>query len=363
MTVALVFAAGWLAAWLLMWRPLGLTRSVAAPTIPVAVVVPARNEATTISELLDAIAAQVNKAAAVVVVDDQSSDATATIATYHASRPSVVTGQALAAGWAGKPWAMHQGVQRANELCPDPLIVFLDADVSLSPEALGSIAAAHARHRGLVSVAPFHRTERFHESLSAVFNAVSIGATGIALPGRHGRTWAAFGPCVAISSADLERIGGIESIASSVVDDLDLARAAHDARLPVHGFTGGELVRFRMYPSGPGPLFEGWTKNIALGFGRTPKLLGFLGFLWITALLMPMAALATAGTTTAVVTEVLVAFQSTVLLRRIGRFRFSTPFLMPLLAVVFVAVFLRSAVLVLTRRPVRWRGRSVPTRR
>ena len=182
MTVVLVFAAGWLAAWLLMWRPLGLTRSVAAPTIPVAVVVPARNEATTISELLDAIAAQVNKAAAVVVVDDQSSDATATIATYHASRPSVVTGQALAAGWAGKPWAMHQGVQRANELCPDPLIVFLDADVSLSPEALGALLAFY-EHRTfaqaiLAGVNPFDQwgVELGKEMANALLPALEGGA-------------------------------------------------------------------------------------------------------------------------------------------------------------------------------------------
>ena len=56
----------------------------------------------------------------VIVVDDQSRDGTAEVARDAAAalgaaeRLTVLSGQALPAGWTGKLWAQQQGVERAS---------------------------------------------------------------------------------------------------------------------------------------------------------------------------------------------------------------------------------------------------------
>jgi dolichol-phosphate mannosyltransferase len=86
------------------------------------VVVPARDEEARIGPLLAALAddPQVGE---VIVVDDQSSDATASLAS--AAGATVVRGAALPPGWVGKPWALHQGLLAAT----GHWLVTLDADV------------------------------------------------------------------------------------------------------------------------------------------------------------------------------------------------------------------------------------------
>jgi hypothetical protein len=53
--------------------------------------------------------------------------------------------------------------------------LFLDADVRLSPDGLGRIAAAHAAN-GVVSVQPYHTALRWYEQNALIFNLVQIGA-------------------------------------------------------------------------------------------------------------------------------------------------------------------------------------------
>jgi len=86
----------------------------------VAVIVPARNEATTVGSVLDAVFAAGSLVDEVIVVDDHSSDDTATVAARHGAR--VVTLDAPT----GKGGAMAAGVAASSA----DIIVFLDADVT-----------------------------------------------------------------------------------------------------------------------------------------------------------------------------------------------------------------------------------------
>ena len=80
-------------------------RSTVSSTI--SIVVPARDEALRIGPLLQIVCGAPG-VAEVVVVDDQSSDATAAIAAAAGAR--VIVGASLPAGWVGKAWALQQGV-------------------------------------------------------------------------------------------------------------------------------------------------------------------------------------------------------------------------------------------------------------
>ncbi|HEV8115985.1 MAG TPA: glycosyltransferase, partial [Acidimicrobiales bacterium] len=117
-------------------------------TPTVAVIVPARDEERRIGPLLAAVAAdpQVHE---VVVVDDESSDATAAVA--RAAGALVVTGRPLPAGWVGKPWALQQGLEAVTS----DWVVTLDADVVPQPGFVGALLdAATAGGWDVLTVGP-----------------------------------------------------------------------------------------------------------------------------------------------------------------------------------------------------------------
>ena len=120
----------------------------------VSVLVPARNEAATIVRMATAVLASRGVALELVVLDDDSRDATASlVAEVSKADPRVrlVAGKPLAAGWCGK---QHACAQLAEEARHDTL-VFLDADVLLGPEAIArSVAFLHQQGAGLVSGFP-----------------------------------------------------------------------------------------------------------------------------------------------------------------------------------------------------------------
>ena len=90
----------------------------------ISVVVPAKNEATTIGAVLDAVAATnqlvPDFVSETIVVDDHSSDDTATVARRHGATVIVNSGQP------GKGAAMSLGLNAAS----GDIVVFLDGDVT-----------------------------------------------------------------------------------------------------------------------------------------------------------------------------------------------------------------------------------------
>jgi len=233
--------------------------------LPVAVVIPARNEAERLPWLLSSLQLSRPAPAEVVVVDDGSEDATAAVADAYGVR-------CLAAGpppadFGGKQWAVVRGALATSA----PILVFLDADVTLAPGALGVLVRELADHPGLLSVQPWHEPGAAVEELAAGVNLAAVLASGAGRPtGRAGGTPVAFGPCLVTYRRDWERTGGHARSPAGVLDDVDLARAYRAAGLPVRVVLGGELVRFRMYPGGWRDLLSGFRKNVAGGLAAAP---------------------------------------------------------------------------------------------
>ena len=127
----------------------------------VVAVVPARNEAEMLPATLPALLGQEYPGAlTVVVVDDHSSDGTAEVAAkLGAGQPlKVIAGTAAPSGWAGKVWAMAQGlgatgIPPASGATPGPggYVLFTDADIAWDSGTLRDlVAAAEADDRDLV---------------------------------------------------------------------------------------------------------------------------------------------------------------------------------------------------------------------
>ncbi|HEY1824838.1 MAG TPA: glucosyl-3-phosphoglycerate synthase [Acidimicrobiales bacterium] len=86
----------------------------------VAVIVPARDEATTIGAVLDTVQIHDHLIDELIVVNDHSSDDTATVADHHGARVVHLR------GLGGKGAALRAGVEASDS----DLLVFLDADVT-----------------------------------------------------------------------------------------------------------------------------------------------------------------------------------------------------------------------------------------
>ena len=348
----------------LLWS----VRAPAATSRPVdrssvSVIVPARDEERSLPSLLGSLPEGLE----VVVVDDGSTDATATVAAQAGAR--VVPAGALPEGWVGKTWACARGA----EIASGDTFVFVDADVCFADGGFDAVLAERRRTGGLVSVQPHHVPQRPVEQLAQLFNIVGFAGTDAGTPlGRRRGTRGAFGPVLATSRADYQRSGGHGSVRSAVVEDVALSDRYRAAGLGVRILAGGEAVRFRMYPDGLGQLVEGFTKNMAGGLASVRRSTAALVVLWATLLVQasvaPVRALLDAGSGQATTVAAALALYCVVAAqvwwmgRRVGRFAPWVSVLFPVSTALFLFVFARSVAATL-RGSVSWRGRRVSTRR
>jgi len=358
---------GWLAGTWLLWsvprcRPQAEPDDDATdPLGRVSVVIPARDEEATLPRLLASVRAQEPRPTQVVVVDDHSSDATSAVASEAGA--SVVACAPLPRGWTGKSWACWTGAKSSSEAT----LVFLDADTELEPEGLARVLAEHQRRGGLVSVQPFHRTERPYEAFSAFFNLVSMMAVEAFTPlrGRRSAT-GAFGPCLVCTRDDYVRAGGHQSVAGEVVEDVALARRFASLGLPVACLGGAGTIGFRMYPGGPAHLVEGWTKNFAAGAGATRPITFAMISAWLAGCITTGVGVAGVlsrrrlAARASVAGYLAYALQLRWMLRRVGTFGWWPAALYPVPLAGFLALFTRSVAVSACRGEVPWKGRMVP---
>jgi 4,4'-diaponeurosporenoate glycosyltransferase len=312
----------------------------------VSVVIPCRDEAENLAALLPNLRSTVRDCDEIIVVDDESTDGTSTVAQSHGA--VVVRSTALPVGWAGKSHACWLGASRAA----NDTLIFLDADVRIGNRAVDDLASLSESHpRAVVSVMPWHRTVAIVEQLSMMFNVVSsmVASLGASRGGRR----VAYGPFLAVRRSEYMKIGGHshESVRGAVVEDLALARAM-PAAVAMLGRAGE--VEYRMYPHGARQMLEGWTKNTAIGAASVPRWSALFIIAWIVSLC--------GGTVTSVWCYAASAVQVAVVSRRVGNFGAVSAALFPLHALVFVAVALRSLVRAALVGSVGWRGRRIPTR-
>jgi 4,4'-diaponeurosporenoate glycosyltransferase len=355
-----------LVAWLLLWRLPGWTSSAeghAGARPSVCVVVPARNEERALPRLLESLRDQRFRPDQIVVVDDHSTDRTAEVVRRY-PEVTVIASRPLPDGWTGKCWACWQGAQAAA----GEIIVFIDADVVLGPEALERAVDEHAGRGGLLSVQPLHRVGSWVESLSLPFNVVAVMGIGVGAAIATAPTRAAAGPFMVCGRDDYLAVDGHRAVRGEVVEDLALGRRFDEHALPVTCLAGVADVSFRMYAGGWRDLVTGWSKNFATGARFTPVVRGVAVALWITASLtaawwiVEQAASGWPGAAVAAVVYVAFAAQYAVLGYRVGRFG-PAALAWPLLVTFFTAVFAWSLVATFVLRRVRWRDRIIPIAR
>ncbi|WP_423855991.1 glycosyltransferase [Acidithiobacillus montserratensis] len=243
-----ILVGGVLLAWLVLffgrgyfWRadqrlpalpPASLADKQASPACLPAVVaiVPARNEAEGIGPCVSALLGQHYPGTLrVMLVDDQSTDGTADIAQAAAEsisaagRLQILAGKALPEGWAGKVWAMHQGVAAAGDA---PLLWFTDADIVHGPDVLEKLVLHQQRdNRALVSLMVMLSCRSFWERLLIppfIFFFQMLYPFPWVNDRRRPLAGAA-GGCMLLRRDLLLQAGGFAAMRGALIDDCTLA--------------------------------------------------------------------------------------------------------------------------------------------
>jgi hopene-associated glycosyltransferase HpnB len=259
----------------------------------VAAVVPARNEAAILPDTLPTLLGQDYPGTfCVVLVDDDSSDGTASVARSlsQENRPErlrIVAGRPTPPGWAGKVWAMEQGARAAGEA---GYVLFTDADIGYAPGTLAALVrAAEADDRGLVSQMALLRAatswERLLVPAFVYFFAQLYPFQRVNKP--EARTAAAAGGCMLVRHDALEAAGGLERIRGARIDDVALGRLLKNPPDPVRCWLGltTSVVSRRPYPKLDG-LWDMIARSAYTQLRYSPAALAgtLLGLLWLYAL-------------------------------------------------------------------------------
>jgi chlorobactene glucosyltransferase len=283
----LLFCLGMLC-WNLAWfRTMPRKTSVPASAAPfISVLVPARNEAHRIGPCAESLASQLYPAFEVLVLDDQSEDATADVlrglgyCESPGARLRLLRGTPLPLGWTGKGWACQQLADAAR----GEWLLFADADTEHDPAMLASTLAMAVETRAdLLSSWPLLTTLTWSEKavlpimhLALVFYPHGLLQWLQADPARARRVprailrllGAANGQFLLFRRAAYELIGGNAAVRSHLVEDVALGRAVAmriGEGLRLVNCNGALVSRVRMYES-LAEVWEGFTKNIRAVF-------------------------------------------------------------------------------------------------
>lgn len=248
----------------------------------VSVLIPVRNEETTIAACVESLLRQDDANLEVIVLDDGSTDGTGQqLAALQARHPELIVMRATngpPAGWTGKNYACHQLAERAT----GDWLLFTDADTLHAPRSVGDgITLAVRLHATLLSAFPYQRTGTWAERVIVSFILDFLPLIGLdfaALWHGKGRRVAANGQYLLVSAADYRAMGGHASIRDALVDDFALAR-----RLRSRGYTlalvdGTAMLSCRMYHTAR-EVWDGFSKNLmgALGQSALPAPQPLLG--------------------------------------------------------------------------------------
>ncbi len=240
----------------------------------ISVLIPARNEAATIGACLQSLLAQKYPNCEILVLDDQSEDATAAIVADLAradvgQRLRLLPGAPLPKGWLGKCHACAQLASAAN----GDYLLFTDADtVHGAASVANALAAAERYHLGLVSVLPRQRALTPAEELLMPllpFNILSLLPVALVRRRPEPSLSAGIGQFLFFRRGAYLATGGHAALRDRVLDDVELARRVKAAGWRMALLDGGHAVRCRMYDS-LGAIWRGFSKNLYAFYGQSP---------------------------------------------------------------------------------------------
>ena len=353
----------------------------------VSIIVPARNEEQNIRRCVTSLLEQDYEQFEVIAIDDGSTDNTGKILDELAhTHPQghrlwmLRLRDELPRGWAGKPHAIHRGVQEAQ----GEWLLFTDADTWHAPNALRSaIVQAVEEHDDLFTMGAEQELHTFWERvlMPMAYLGISMLYPPRLVNNPSSRVAVANGQYILIRKKVYTITGGYArpDMRDTLLDDRDLARIVKETGFKLHFVDGQDLVHVHMYSSFS-DTWRGWRKNAYLGNrgGILFVLLQLIGLpmVGISPFLLPLLALLVRGRRrnkrnkeekqampdageigAAATLELTTLLLYRLWLNRMLRVPWYYSFTHPLAAAIFTGILGESSWRVLTHKGVDWRGR------
>jgi glycosyltransferase involved in cell wall biosynthesis len=324
----------------------------------VSVIVPARNEEVSLGACLESLVAQTGVSFEIIVVDDASTDHTRQIAqSFSAVR--VVDPGPLPSGWSGKNNALVAGAKEAR----GQWLLFTDADTVHRVGSLArGVAEAQRQKAALLSYSPEQEVHGVWEKavMPVIFAELASTFRPSEVSDPASSAAAANGQYILVSREAYDAVGGHAAVATSLLEDVALARAVKASGRRIFFRYGGDAVRTRMYRSFS-QLREGWTKNLVLLFRSSVR----LAVLRLTEFVLIVGSAAVAVVTglhgkwrPAVIAAAMAVVLYGFLLKRIRRAHFSWDAnLLSLIGLPLFSYLLVRSTIAYRKGSVSWKGR------
>ena len=329
----------------------------------VSVLIPARDEEGNIRSTLDAVLASRDCDFEVIVLDDHSVDGTGRIVNEMAARDPRVrleVAPPLPEGWCGKQHACHA----LSKLARHPVLVFMDADVRLAPDALVRMSTFVKRNGlALASGVPRQETGTFMESLLLPlihFIMLSFLSLYVMRRTRWPSMSAGCGQLFITTCDAYVQCGGHSRLRNSLHDGIKLPRVFRAAGFATELFDATDIATCRMYQTN-GDTLRGLGKNAVEGLAA-PRIILPMTLMLLGGQVLPCLLLAASLDSS--LEGVWIAAAAVVIMcapRLIAAWKFHQPWLSAILHPLGIAVLLGIQWGALFRhftgRPSEWKGR------
>ncbi|HAJ95866.1 MAG TPA: glycosyl hydrolase [Actinobacteria bacterium] len=230
----------------------------------VSVLIPARNEEKNIGRCLRSLIKQDYDNIEILVLDDNSDDATGSIVdgwSKKDSRIKSLRGEPLPSGWKGKSYACHQLSRKAK----GDYLMFTDADTLHFPDSTSSaIAALLSNDLDALSIFPKQIMVTIHERMVVVFINLAIMAfmpLFLIKNTTNPILSIANGQFILFKRKTYDSIGGHENVKTDIVEDVAISRQIKKCGFKFMIFDGRLSVYCRMY-KGFREVVRGFSKFI-----------------------------------------------------------------------------------------------------
>jgi len=250
----------------------------------VSLLIPARNEEKNISQTLNSILALKDPLHEIIILDDNSTDATRSIAESFIpkdERIKVISGKKLPSGWLGKNYACHQ----LSEVAAGEYLLFMDCDVTLKSGSVSYILnKMKTLNLSAASVFPTQTMSGIGEKfIVPMMNWILLNFLPLTFvyTKKNPAFVAANGQLFCFRRNHYGAHGGHQAVKDKIVEDMELARLIKKSGSKMMTFTGGEQVFCTMYSSLAEGI-KGFSKNFFPGFAiPAPLFLLFVTFLTV----------------------------------------------------------------------------------
>ena len=240
----------------------------------VSVLIPARNEAHAIVTLIESLKLQDYPDFEVFILDDDSDDETANItlgAIKNDQRMNLIQNKSpIPAGWLGKSWACQQLSKKAQ----GEILCFIDADVSLSPDAIRkSVELLQAKKFNILCPYPRQITTTFLSRLVQPLLQWSWMATlpiDRALVSPRTSLSVGNGQLLLIDTNTYLAIGGHSAVKAEILEDIEIVRTVKRFGGKGGVWDGSNIAQCTMYATNS-DLISGYAKSLWVAFGSSSK--------------------------------------------------------------------------------------------